>query len=109
MEQRHDFEQVCKSPFVQEISTKEEEIEVTTKKSKRLNINQKIITSPHVMVEINTEVSRFERFNHLLLRKLEGDYQTNAQKIIESTYNGCRFLSKLHPFITASDRLVYFD
>ena len=102
-----DFEEVCKSPFVGVVQ--EDEGEPSTRKTTRLNINEKIITSPHIMVEIDNEVSRFDRFAHLLLRNKVDDYQANATKIIENSKNGCRLLSKLPPFITEEDRIIYFD
>ena len=70
---------------------------------------KKIITTKENSAEINAAVMKFERFSHLTLHELSGSYQTIVKKIMSEGHNGCRFLSKMHPFITATDSVIYFD
>ena len=103
------FEKVCESPFVKELTQEEEMRRQRNENSERLNINSKLITAPAVINEINDAIKRFDRFSYLCLQQYQGAYQSVAQRIVNEEHNGCRMLSKLPPFITNTERIVYFE
>lgn len=103
------FDKLCESPFVREF-TREEEERLRARNTRRgLNINKRILTTPEAIHEVDEAVGRFERFSHLQLRPYDGTYQELAKKIVSEVHNGCRFLSMLPPFITNTDRIIYFN
>ena len=99
------FDAVCQSPFVRDIPPRE----APRQRQERLDINSRVITTPEAIAEINTMISRFERFRHLCLQPYEGTYQRVAQNPVSYERNGCRLLSKLPPFITNADSIIYFN
>ncbi len=99
------FDAVCASPFVRDIPHED----IARRRTERLDINGRIITEAETINEINAAISRFEKFSHLCLRPYEGTYQLVAQHSVTGERNGCRLLSKLPPFITNNEHIIYFD
>ena len=95
---------MCESHFVRDLPDEE----VPRQRPGRLNINNAVITKPEMISEINSSISKFEKFRHLCLRHYDGCYQKVAQQAVSQEHNGCRLLSKLPPFVTNNDQIIYF-
>ena len=96
------FDAICASPFVREIPP----TEVPRRRTERLDINNRIITTPEAIAEINTSISRFEKFSYLCLHPYNCTYQRAAQNIVSNERNGCRMLSRLPAFIANNNNNV---
>lgn len=103
------LETLCKNPFVRDLTAEEEARLERAENRARLNINRKLITDAATITEINDSIKNIERFSHLCLREFHGSYQRAAQESVSGEHNGCRLLSRLPPFITNTDQVIYFN
>ena len=103
------FDKVCESPFVKEIPQEDEERIHRNEINGKVSINAQIITESTKIREIDESLKRFDRYAHLCLHDCEGTYQTMAQAAVGAEHNGCKMLSPLPPFITNTDKIVYFN